>query len=271
MKSFQQKIIVITGAGSGIGRALAQALAREGAKLALNDYQAATLQETVDLIEKEHPAQKIFASAFDVADKDQMFGFAQAVASHFGAVDVLFNNAGIAIGSQAFDAVDLNHIERLIDINFKGVVYGCKAFIPYLLQRSEAVLVNTASVFGLTGVAQGEAYVASKFAVNGLTLSLMQTYRGTGLRVHCVYPGGINTNIVANGLGQTPKDQAMAAKLLRRSPASAADVILNGIRRNKRRILIGYDAHALDAAVRAAPIMGCNIVNKIIEVQSKTE
>jgi NADP-dependent 3-hydroxy acid dehydrogenase YdfG len=265
VQKFKDKIIVITGAGSGIGRALALAFAQQGALLALNDYQADSLSETQRLIENQS-SQKVFCSVFDVSNKESVFAFAEAVVKRFGAVDVVINNAGVGLGAAIFDKANLEHIERLFDINFKGVLYGSKAFIPHLLKRSEAVLVNVASIFGLTGIAFGEAYTASKFAVNGLTLSLMQTYKNTNLTIQCVYPGGIKTNIVANALGKnTDYNDDFEEKFLKRSPESAANIIIKGIKQKKSRILIGSEAHALDIAVRIAPILGCTLVNRTIK------
>jgi NAD(P)-dependent dehydrogenase (short-subunit alcohol dehydrogenase family) len=256
--------VVITGAGSGIGRALALAFAQEGAKLALNDYQTSSLEETQRLLAQQS-AEKVFCSVFDVSNRESVFAFAEAVVAHFGAVDVVINNAGIAMDSPVFDQANLNDIERLIDVNFKGVLYGCKAFIPHLLKRSESALINVASIFGLTGIANSEAYCASKFAVNGLTLSLMQTYRQTNLTVQCVYPGGIKTNIAANAIGKNPENRNdFEAKFLKRSPESAAETIVKGIKRKNNRILIGGEAHSLDIAVRVAPIFGCQLVNQRI-------
>jgi NADP-dependent 3-hydroxy acid dehydrogenase YdfG len=269
MQNFKDKIVVITGAGSGIGRALAMAFAQQGAKLALNDFQASSLQETQRLLE-EKSTQKAFCSVFDVSNKESVFAFAEAVVGHFGAVDVVINNAGISMGIHIFDQASLDDIERLFDINFKGVLYGCKAFIPHLLTRPESVLINVASIFGLTGIANAEAYAASKFAVNGLTLSLMQTYHNTNLTIQCVYPGGIKTNIVANAISKNPDNNSdFEEKFLKRSPESAAETILKGIKQRKSRILIGREAHTLDIAVRVAPILGCQLVNKTIGSQQK--
>lgn len=269
MQNFKDKIVVITGAGSGIGRALALAFAQQGAKLALNDYQADSLYETQKLIEQQN-AQKVFCSVFDVSDKASVFAFAEEVVKHFGAVDVVINNAGVSLGKEVFDKANLDHIERLFDINFKGVLYGCRAFIPHLLTRPQSVLINVASIFGLTGIANGEAYASSKFAVNGLTLSLMQTYRNSNLTIQCVYPGGIKTNIVTNAIGKnTTENTDFEAKFLKRSPEYAAEIIIKGIKQQKSRILIGSEAYSLDLAVRVSPILGCKLVNRTINSEKK--
>ena len=261
MHSFRDKAAVITGAGSGIGRALALQLAEEGAWLALNDYDADTLAETRALIAEAHGHQP-YTEAFDVSDRDAMFGFAEAVDTHLGGADLVFNNAGLSIAKSDFAAVSLRDFERCFDVNFRGVLYGSQAFVPQLLRAPEAALVNISSVFGLTGVAGQEAYVASKFAVNGLTQSLQMAYRDTNLRVTCVFPGGIATNIVANGVGErTQVEVNFSKKLLRHSPAMAARTILRGVRRGRPRVLIGTESHLLDLGVRLAPVFGSGVVN----------
>ncbi len=267
MQNFEDKVVVITGAGSGIGRALAVNFAQRGAKLALNDYQIDGLRETEKQVAQQGNS-KVFCSVFDVSNKEGVFAFAEAVVGYFGAVDVVINNAGVGVANFAFDQVNLDQFERVFDVNFKGVLYGCKAFVPHLLGRPKSVLVNVASIFGLTGIACTEAYSASKFAVSGLTLSLMQTYRYTNLSVHCVYPGGIKTNIAVSAVGRKPTDDTeFDEKFLNRSPESAAKTIIQGIIQQKSRILIGSEAHTLDIAVRVAPILGCKLVNRTIGFQ----
>lgn len=259
MKVFKDKVVVITGAGSGIGRALAQKFQQLGAQLALNDYNEHTLSETMALLGSE--PSEVFHTAFDVSDRAAMFSFADDVMNHFNTVDVVVNNAGLAIGGVDFVNVDLDKFERVIDVNFKGVLYGSKAFLPHLEQRPEAALVNVSSVYGFTGIYQLEAYVSSKFAVNGLTQSLIQAYRGTSLSVHCVYPGGIKTNITKNALDYQKKDE-LFDRQLKHSPAYAAEVIIKGIKKKKNRILIGSEAYVLDFLTRVAPVGGATLVNK---------
>ncbi len=261
MKSFHQKVIVITGAGSGIGRALAQAFAAKGAKLALNDFNAASLAETVAELES---TDEVFSQAFDVADRAQMFAFAEAVLAQFGQVDVMINNAGRALGNYDFDQIDLDHFEHIMGVNFNGVLYGSRAFIPHLLQRPEASLVNISSVFGLSGIVQGSAYCASKFAVNGLNQTLIQEYRDTKLRVHSVHPGGIKTNITRNSIDYEPRFELFDVHL-RHSPAYAAKTIIRGIERRKKRILIGPEAYLIDWTVRLFPVLGNTLINKYLE------
>ena len=257
MKDLKNKVVVITGAGSGIGRALAIEFDKLGANLALNDFNKNTLLETIELLNNKN----IFYDVFDVSDRLAVFEFAEKVNSHYDAVDVVINNAGIAMNGEGFEDIDLDKFERVMQVNFNGVLYGSRAFLPYLLKRPSAALVNTSSVYGLTGIAWGEAYVASKFAVNGLTQSLMQTYRDTNLSVHCVYPGGIKTNITKNSIDYTKEADKFDEKFLIHTPEYAAKTIIKGIKKNKKRIIIGYDGKTIEYLARIAPVLGCNLVN----------
>lgn len=263
MKDFNNKVIVITGAGSGIGRALAVAFAAAGAKLALNDFNPVTLKETAQLL--NIAGDKLLLEAFDVSNREAIFSFATSVVQHFGVVDMLINNAGIGIGDYPFEESNLDLFEKVMHVNFNGVLYGSKAFIPYLKQRPEAALVNISSVFGLTGIAYSAAYCASKFAVYGLNQCLIQEYKNTNLTVHSVHPGGINTNIAKNAIDYNETHDAFHKEFLKLSPDYAAKVIIAGIKKKKNRILIGAEAKRLDLAVRFAPIGGGRVINKIIQ------
>ncbi|HFC12752.1 MAG TPA: SDR family oxidoreductase [Anaerolineae bacterium] len=262
MKNFTDKVVVITGAGSGIGRALAIEFKKLGAKLALNDFNQTTLLETVALLNGTE--NNIFHAAFDVSDRTAMFAFAENSIAHFKAVDVVINNAGLAHGGGKFAEVDLDKFERVMDVNFRGVVYGSRAFLHHLLQRPQAVLVNIASVYGLTGIADGESYVASKFAVNGLTQSLIQAYKKSNVSIHCVYPGGIQTNITKNSIDYEERDD-LFDQVLVHTPKFAADTIINGIKKQKPRIIIGRDAYTIEILSRLAPVWGCGLINKHLE------
>lgn len=265
MKSFQDKVVVITGAGSGIGRALATAFAEEGAHLALNDYNAATLEETRLLLTDK---ARIFTSVFDVAERTAMQNFASEVIAEFGQVDVVINNAGLTLGARKFHEVQLDEFERVMAINFNGVLYGCHAFIPHLLQASESALVNISSIFGLTGVVLLSPYSASKFAVHGLSQSLIHEYADTSLTVHSVHPGGINTNITRNTLDYDPAKE-ITYKELRHSPERAAKTIMRGIQKKKHRILIGEEAYLVDGFARQFPIFGGRIINNYLMKANK--
>ena len=264
IKSFADKVVVITGAGSGIGRALAQACHRRGARLALNDYHQDTLAETVSLLEAA--PEQVCTAAFDVANRAAMLDFAARVANQFGRVNVVINNAGRGLADTDLTNLNPEWFDRVMDTNFGGVLNGSRAFLPYLEQQPEAALVNVSSVWGLAGVRQAEAYVSSKFAVNGLTLSLMQAYRRSSLQVHCVYPGGISTNIGRNALGYDASSDLSDA-LLKRSPHWAAEVIIKGVIRNKRRIRIGSEAYLVDYLARWMPVLGSTLINKYLDIK----
>lgn len=261
MKNFKNKVVVITGAGSGIGRALALAFEQEGARLALNDYDVNTLAETVELLTNKDVLQ----AAFDVSNKAEMFAFATSVIEKYGQADVMINNAGLALGDYAFDEMDLDMFERVMDVNFNGVLYGSRAFIPHLLKQPAAALVNVSSIFGLAGIALNTPYCASKFAVHGFNQCLIQEYKGTALQVHSVHPGGIDTNITKNAIDYKEIHDRFHKAFLKRSPAAAAQVIIKGIRKKRSRILIGGEARQLDFMLRFFPVWGLSLVNKIIQ------
>ncbi|MCS6935819.1 MAG: SDR family oxidoreductase [Chitinophagales bacterium] len=269
MQTFTQKTVVITGAGSGIGRALAHAFAAEGARLALNDYRAEALEHTCAICRAS--GASVFAKTFDVSQRSEMEQFARDTVAQFGSVHIAINNAGVGLGDYRFHEMDLQYFERVMAVNFYGVVYGSYAFIPYLLQEREAALVNISSVFGLTGIGGSAAYCASKFAVYGFTLSLMNEYRDTGLRIHSVHPGGIRTEIGKNSLdyASNPSHDAFQKHFLKIPPERAAATILRGIRRGEPRILIGSEAWQLDLSTRLFPVWGNQLVNSIIRRKMK--
>jgi butyryl-CoA dehydrogenase len=244
MNSFQSKVVVVTGAGSGIGRALAMAFAGQGARLALNDFNEQTLQETVAAL----PAgTEVFASAFDVSKKEAVFQFADDVLRKYGKVDVVVNNAGVAIAGFRTDEVSIEDYEWIMGINLWGMIYGSLAFLPHLRKQQESALVNVSSIFGLHGIPVQAPYVTTKFAIRGFTesLALEEEAHGTGLTVSSVHPGGIQTNIAKASRGAEVDPQAIAEfeKQFRTTPERAAEIILRGIRKKKSRILVGIDAH----------------------------
>jgi NAD(P)-dependent dehydrogenase (short-subunit alcohol dehydrogenase family) len=244
MNSFLSKVVVITGAGSGIGRALAMAFAGQGARLALNDFNEQTLQETVAAL----PAgTEVFAATFDVSKKELMFQFADDVLEKFGKVDVVINNAGVAIAGFRTDEVSIEDYEWIMGINLWGMIYGSLAFLPHLRKQQESALVNVSSIFGLHGIPVQAPYVTTKFAIRGFTesLALEEQVHGTGVTVSSVHPGGIKTNIARASKGAEVDPQAIAEfeKQFRTTPERAAAIILRGIRKKKSRILVGTDAH----------------------------
>ncbi|MEQ1402983.1 SDR family oxidoreductase [Acinetobacter baumannii] len=261
MKSFKNKVAAVTGAGSGIGQAIAIALAKQGCHLALSDISETGLAKTVELLAPY--SVKVTTQKVDVAKREEVATWAKAVVDEHGQVNLIFNNAGVAIGSTA-EGVSYEDLEWLIGINFWGVVYGTKEFLPYLKQSGDGHIINISSMFGLTAQPTQSAYNASKFAVRGFTESLRQELdlQNAGVSATCVHPGGIRTNIAkaarmnnsVQSLGMDPlKSQDAFDKLLRTPADDAAQQILEAVRKDRRRLLIGADAKAVDVIQRILP------------------
>lgn len=244
MKDFKNKVVTITGAGSGMGRTMAINFAKQGAKLALNDFNEKGLKETVTLLP---PSTEVFTSVFDVSRKEDMFKFADDVNAKFGRVDVMINNAGVAIAKHTTDEVPIVDYEWILGINMWGVMYGSLAFLPYLRKQKESALVNFSSIFGLHGIPGQTPYATAKFAVRGFTesLELEEKIHKTGVAVSSVHPGGIQTNIAkaARGAEADPETIKNFEKMFFTTPEKAAQIIINGIKKKKSRILVGIDAH----------------------------
>ncbi|RTL28965.1 MAG: SDR family oxidoreductase [Burkholderiales bacterium] len=236
MKDFKDKIVVITGAGSGMGRAYAMAFAKLGAKLALNDYDAKALDETVRLL-PPGMAKRVTSLAFDVADKVAMYGFADQVSATLGKAHVVVNNAGIEGAVQPTWRTSEEDYERIMRINFFGVLHGTKAFLPQLLANREGAIVNVSSIFGLIGTPNSSDYCASKFAVRGFTEALMVELHDSPISVHLVHPGGIATNIA-----RRPEGQAFAKQYLTTPPEDIVEYVIKGIRQKRVKIVYGRDA-----------------------------
>src|SRR5216683_5564659 len=248
---------VVTGAGSGIGRALAQQLAVAGSALALADIDEAGLLQTAQLLEKK--SASITTHVVDVADEKVVQSFAEDVARRHGRVTLLINNAGVALEG-TFEEISLDDFRWLMDINFWGVVYGVKYFLPMLKQEKRAHIVNISSVFGLIAPPGQPAYSTSKFAVRGFTECLRHELAGTPVHVSCVHPAGIKTAIarrarVGAGVARTGCEERIAQfeHLFRTSPEVAAARILRGVYRCEPRILIGSDAYKIDILQRLRP------------------
>jgi NAD(P)-dependent dehydrogenase (short-subunit alcohol dehydrogenase family) len=257
MKTLRDKVVVITGAGSGIGRALAAAAAGQRAILALSDRDEAAVAETARLA----GAPTSLVRRVDVRSDDEVRAFASAVEADFGGAHVVVNNAGVSL-SDTVRSMQRSDFEWLFDINFWGVVRGTEAFLPQLLRRDDAHVVNISSVFGLVAVPSQSAYNASKFAVRGYTESLRQELEDTPVRVTCVHPGGVRTNIVRagrhhqNSHGEPITVEQTARqfdKLARTSPEAAARTIWSGVLANRPRVLIGRDAQLIDLVQRLFP------------------
>jgi NAD(P)-dependent dehydrogenase (short-subunit alcohol dehydrogenase family) len=255
MKTLNEKVIVITGAGSGIGRALALDIAGRGARLALSDWDTDGLGETASLVKRQTGAEPR-TDRLDVRDRVAMQAYAASVAEEFGVVNVVINNAGIALHGD-FEDVTYEQFERIIDVDLWGVVHGTKEFLPYLIASGDGYVVNISSLFGLMGVPGQTAYNAAKFAVRGFSEALRQEMlvNRHPVGVTCVHPGGIKTAIARNAEAAGNADQATFAEffdqhLARTTAERAASEIVKGILRKRARVVIGLDAKALDLLVR---------------------
>jgi NAD(P)-dependent dehydrogenase (short-subunit alcohol dehydrogenase family) len=258
MKNFSGRVAAITGAGSGIGRALAMDLARRGAHLALADIDEVGLAETVTLCEGS--GVKVTSQRLDVADRAAVYAWADTVVAEHGKVELVINNAGVALGA-TIESMSYEDFEWLMNINFWGVVYGTKAFLPHLKAAGEGHIVNLSSVFGLISIPSQSAYNSAKFAVRGFTDALRMEFEIDGGNVSCttVHPGGIKTNIARNArMDESVAAMAGDAEKARRdfdriaitSPAKAARQILAAVENDRRRALIGPDAKVFDLVSR---------------------
>lgn len=257
--TFEHKVAAITGAASGIGRALALELASRGAHLALCDLDEEGLAETARMLQV-HRGCTVTTEVLDVSDRDAVEAWAGSVAAHHGRVNLVFNNAGVAHVGTVMDT-PIEDLQWLMGINFWGVVYGTKAFLPHLMETGDGHVVNISSIFGIIGIPNQSAYNAAKFAVRGYTeaLRLELDALARGVSATSVHPGGIATNIARSSrLTEHFAARKLALdtsfdKLARTSPQRAATVILSAVRRDARRVLVGPDAYAIDALQRFAP------------------
>jgi NADP-dependent 3-hydroxy acid dehydrogenase YdfG len=257
MNSFEGKVAVITGAGSGIGRALALNLAKKGAKLALSDVDTDGLAETVR--QAEALGANVKSDRLDVAEREAVLAYADAVVAHFGSVHQVYNNAGIAYNGDV-EKSEFKDIERIIDVDFWGVVNGTKAFLPHVIASGDGHIINISSVFGLIALPGQSAYNAAKFAVRGFTEALRQEMliAKHPVKVTCVHPGGVKTAVarnatVADGENHQTFAEFFDKRLAIHSPEMAAEAIINAVRDGHARVVIGWEAKALDVLAR---IMG---------------
>ena len=254
MEGFAGKVAVVTGAGSGIGQALAVELGRSGAKLAISDVDTEGLAVTEERLKAIGAPVK--ADRLDVTEREAFELYADAVKEHFGKVNQIFNNAGIAYQGD-IEVSSFKDIERVMDVDFWGVVNGTKAFLPHLIASGDGHVVNVSSVFGLFAVPGQAAYNSAKFAVRGFTEALRQemAINKHPVRVTCVHPGGIKTAIARNataaeGIDVAEMAKAFDTKLARTSPEKAAKIILEAVRKDRARVLVGADAKILDVLIR---------------------
>ncbi|MFV8753523.1 SDR family NAD(P)-dependent oxidoreductase [Nannocystaceae bacterium ST9] len=253
MRKLADRVAVVTGSASGIGRATAILLAREGCDLALADVDEVGMAETAAQIRELH--RTVTTHIVDVADKARMQAFADEVVAEHGDVHVLINNAGVSVTAPLADQT-LEDFEWIVGINFWGVVYGCKFFLPHLQRAGGATIVNLSSMFGLIGLPTQSSYCATKFAVRGFSESLAAELVHHDVDVISVHPGGIATNIVRSGRFLDTGKQAKTVKWFERfamPPEQAARQIVQGIKYRKSRVIITREAVLTDLLKRAYP------------------
>lgn len=274
MKTFSGKVAVITGAGSGMGRYLALLLAADGADVCVCDVNEETLNDTVEMLEEY--AISVSSHLLNVADKEAIEALPGKVLEKHGKVDLVFNNAGVTTGSH-FKDMDEANWDWVMGINLDGVINSTRAFIPHMIDRPEAAVVNTSSIFGMVAVPGQTVYHTTKFAVRGFTESLALEMRDTNpnLQIHCVHPGHIGTNILASArmsdedfnqeeegkrpsifTRNAPKTKQEMGDIFREGgmhPSRAAQIILEGVKNKKSRIFVGLDAKLLDLSQRLFP------------------
>jgi len=274
MKSFKDKVAVITGAGSGIGRYLAILLAKNGANVVACDINEDTLNETIEMLSQYNVS--VSSHVLDVANKEDIESLPGKVIKHHGKVDLVFNNAGVATGGH-FKDMGEEYWDWVMGVNLHGVVNSTRAFIPHMIDRPEAAIINTSSIFGMVVAPGHSVYHATKFAVRGFTegLALEMATTNPNLHIHCVHPGHIGTNIASSSRMSeetinTVLEESSTLNFTRNNPTSfedignqfkeggmhpskAANIILNGVRKNKSRIFVGLDAKLLDLSQRLFP------------------
>jgi NAD(P)-dependent dehydrogenase (short-subunit alcohol dehydrogenase family) len=247
------KVAVVTGAASGIGRALAEVLARRGCSLALADVDAAGLADTARRVEAA--GRRASSHVVDVADWERMLAFADEAAAVHGGVDLVVNNAGVSV-TGTLEEQSIEDLRWIVGVNFWGVVHGCKAFLPHLRRRPEGHIVNVSSVFGLIGLPTQSSYCATKFAVRGFSEALWAELADSRIGVTVVHPGGVRTNIVR---ASRTADAEAKARMIERferqtvAPEVVAERIARGIERGELRVRVCRETFAIDWAKRLFP------------------
>lgn len=260
MKDLNGKVAAVTGAGSGIGRMLAVVLAEEGCRVAISDVDSDGLRQTAALVGER--GGTVSEHLVDVGRKEQVYAYAEDVVARHGHVDLVFNNAGVGLAT-TLEEVEYEDFEWIVGVNFWGVVYGSKAFLPHLMTRPQAHICNISSVHGLFTNPGVGPYCSTKFAVRGFTLTLAQELAHTSVGVSCVHPGGIKTNVARNArypAGANEEERENNVRNFERyiahtSAERAARAIVRGVKRGRSRILVGFDAYLFDAAVRLFPAL----------------
>ncbi|WP_024515319.1 SDR family oxidoreductase [Bradyrhizobium sp. Tv2a-2] len=271
----KDRTAVVTGAGSGIGRAIAQSLAQRGCHLALADISEAGLAETAALVKSAN--LRVTSHKLDVADREAVAAFPDIVAAAHGGVALLFNNAGVAIGG-TFDQVSERDFEWLFEINFWAVVRLTRAFMPLLKANDEARIINLSSLFGLISPPGQTAYAASKFAVRGFSNSLRFELQGSNVGVTVVHPGGVATKIADNARRPAGTSNAevneqieRARRVLTMPPAQAGQIIVKAVERRAARVLVGRDAKMMALLERLAPVSYWNILGPLLRRSADAE
>lgn len=257
MKQFQDRVAVITGAGSGIGQALAQMLAQRGCHLALVDVNQSGLEQTRSQVEDSGAGVNLSLHQADVSDKERMMALPQEVLAEHGRVHLLVNNAGVGVYKNVADQ-SIEDMEWIIGINLWGVIYGCKFFLPHLLEQEEAHIVNVSSMLGLIGLPSQGSYSATKFAVRGFSEALWRELKQTPVKVSIVHPGAVKTNILNTArYGDEETEQKLKKIMDRFAPEAdkAAKKILKGIQKEKHRILVCPETYLMDWGKRMFPTL----------------
>jgi short-subunit dehydrogenase len=262
MRSFTDRVAVVTGAASGIGRHTAIELAKRGCHVAISDVNMAGLEETAELVRAHN--RNVSLHLVDVGDRQTMSDFADAVIAEHGAVHIIVNNAGVSL-TVKFEEQTLDDLEWIVNINLWGVIYGCHFFLPHIRKADEGHIVNISSLFGLIGVPRQSAYCLCKAAVRGFTESLDMELADTDIGVSCIHPGAVATGIVRNGRTMNGFDVEEASKLIDKGmhPAGAANIIVDAIASGKKRVIVGRDAKIIETLQRMFPTWYRNLVVRI--------
>lgn len=271
MKDLHNKVAVITGAGNGIGRALALELARQGCRLALSDLKLPAAVATADACRRLGVEARAYG--LDVAQREAMQAHADEVIKDFGKVHLVINNAGVLLLASARE-MSWKNFEWLMNINFWGVMHGSQIFLPHLIASGDGHLVNVSSIAGMVGLPYNTAYNASKFAVRGYTeaLGVEMQVEGLPVRISCVHPGVVKTDIFkdarqdnpAQGPGISNRIEKLVEKMMARTtPEKAAEVIVRGIRRNQARIMVGTDAALMEPIQRLLGIRYQGLIGRL--------
>ena len=247
MKNFKNKIVVITGAGSGMGKEYALEFARLGSKLALNDYNKESLEKLKQEL-TEMGIQNVLIDDFDVSDKSRMYAFADKVKNTFGNAQVVINNAGVEGATARFEDISDEQFDRVMNINFYGVLNGTRAFLPHFIEKNEGALVNVSSSFGLIGIPTQSDYCSSKFAVRGLTEALYVEYHNTPIQIHIVHPGGIKTSIA-----KKEQSQKFANTYLTTPPEKIVKKVIRAIQKDHFKTVYGRDSLRIWTAANILP------------------